>query len=46
MNRLANLSIPNNDRQLAWRLMSKEIRPFGSLKETKTASHLTSDNRI
>jgi len=26
--------------------MSKEIRPFGSLKETKTASHLTSDNRI
>lgn len=40
MNRLANLSIPNNDRQLAWRLMSKENRPFGIIESDQNSKPL------
>lgn len=40
MNRLANLSITSNDRQLAWRLMSKENRPFGVLESDQNSKIL------
>lgn len=40
MNRFANLSISNNDRQLAWRLMSKENRPLGVTKNDQKSKPL------